>query len=169
MNIALVRRRLSTVAGVLLTLALLGLFFCAGAYLGQETTEPEVVTQYQIETKVTERVVYEPVEKVVVEKVEVPRKADHFNSVEELELWLSDNSIFASDCDDYALALQQMALGDGYIVSFEVIYTDEYNRVFKQKRLPPGTAHAVNLAVIGNEVYYIEPQNHEIAFAVYLD
>jgi hypothetical protein len=34
------------------------------------------------------------------------------------------------DCDDYAIELQMKALGDGYIVSFEIIGIAEYNGLF---------------------------------------
>ena len=73
------------------------------------------------------------------------------------------------DCDDYAIRLQDKALGDGYVMSFEVIHYAEYNALFKQKRIPNGAIHAVNSAILGNKVYYIEPQTHEIVFVAYLD
>ena len=54
-------------------------------------------------------------------------------------------------------------------MSFEVIRSAEYNILFKQKRIPSGAIHAINLVILGNEIYYIEPQTHEIAFVAYLD
>lgn len=157
--------------GVLLILATSSLAFCAGGYVGQITFEPQVIVDHQIVSTIIERAVYEPVEveKVIVEQVEVSKELHYFESLDELEQWLSSVSIFASDCDDFAIELQNQALKNSYIVSFEVIYPSEYNRLFKQKRLPGGIVHAINLAVIGNEVYYIEPQTHEVVFAAYLD
>ena len=73
------------------------------------------------------------------------------------------------DCEDYAIRLQEKALRDGYIISFEVIRSVEYNGLFKQKRIPNGAIHAINSVILGNEVYYIEPQTGEIAFVAYLD
>ena len=157
--------------GVFLMLVTSGLVFCAGGYVGQVTFEPQVMVDHQTVSRVVERVVYEPVEveKVIVEQVEVSKELHCFESLDELEQWLSGVSIFASDCDDFAIELQSQALKNGYILSFEIIYPSEYNSLFKQKRLPSSIVHAINLAVIGNEVYYIEPQTHEVVFAVYLD
>ena len=57
----------------------------------------------------------------------------------------------------------------GYIMSFEVIRSKEYNALFKQKRIPSGVIHAINSVILGNEIYYIEPQTREVAFVAYLD
>lgn len=65
--------------------------------------------------------------------------------------------------------LQEKALRDGYMMSFEVIRAVEYNTLFKQKQIPNGDIHAINSVILGNEVYYIEPQTREIVFVAYLD
>jgi len=127
--------------------------------------------------KVIEKEVY--VEKVIVKSVEIPQPLRHFQDLDELERWLGNevfkiqfnvaNNETEKDCDDYAIELQERALRDGYLVSFEVIHPAEYNTLFKRNRLPNGTIHAINSVIIENEVHYIEPQNHEIAFAAYLD
>ena len=120
----------------------------------------------------------------VVEYIErtqkIPAELRNFNDLEELEQWLvavdtnTTTVYFQSpgviiDCDDYALALQSKALTNGYIMSFEVISRNEYNAIFKSQ-LPSGQSlHAINLAIIGNSAYYIEPQTDEVTFAVYLD
>lgn len=54
------------------------------------------------------------------------------------------------------------------MMSFEVIHSVEYNTLFKQKQIPNGTIHAINSVILGNEVYYIEPQTREIIFVAYL-
>lgn len=59
------------------------------------------------------------------------------------------------DCDDYALMLQEEALQDGYMMSFGIIHSGEYNDLFQQEQVPDGTIHAINLVIIGNEVYYM--------------
>ena len=61
------------------------------------------------------------------------------------------------DCDDYAIALQQKALVDGYLISLEVIETSEYHGLFMNSELPPHSLHAINPAIIGNDAYYTEP------------
>ena len=134
--------------------------------------------------KVIERVEYAPVERAILNRIENPRSLSHFQDLEELERWLKNievrdigsdvlgkeiNGIKSFDCDDYALKLQERALRDGYIMSFEVIHSGEYNDLFKQGQIPVGTIHAINSVIIGNEVYYIEPKTHEIVFVAYLD
>ena len=173
--------------GVLFILALLTLVFCAGGYLGQATFEPKVTIDHEIHTihKVIDRVEYKPVERVVYEPVETPKPLRHFQNLDELEEWLENiggldtgfdvvnektgQRIKKFDCEDYAIRLQERALRDGYIVSFEVIHAAEYNALFKQKRIPNGAMHAINSVILGNEVYYIEPQTQEIVFVAYLD
>jgi len=78
----------------------------------------------------------------------------HFNSWEELEVWLANDDTnqreYSSDefnCINFALMLQQRALDSGYILSTEV--------------LPVGT-HWGNIAIIGDRIYLIEPQDDRI-------
>jgi hypothetical protein len=87
-----------------------------------------------------------------------------FNSVDELKAWLAQDAtnqtlyIFGNgcvsryDCDDYAMALVRNALLDGYLVSIQI----EDN-------------HMVNSTLIGNAIYYIEPQTDEVRFWGYRD
>ena len=180
-------------------LATLTLVFCTGGHLGQATFKPQVIIDHEIHTvdrviervvyesveTVVERVVYEPVETVIVKRIETPVLLRRFQDLDELEQWLGNNAVLdirfdvvdketgkhikRFDCDDYAIRLQDKALRDGYIMSFEVIHPVEYNALFKQKQIPSGAIHAVNSVILGNEVYYIEPQTHEIVFVAYLD
>jgi len=140
---------------------------------------------YKPVEKIIETIVYEPVEKVIVERIETTKPLRYFQSLEELEQWLvnikvldirfdvvdkeTSERIEKFDCEDYALRLQEKALRDGYIISFEVIHSAEYNALFKQKRIPANTIHAINSVILGNEIYYIEPQTHEVVFVAYLD
>lgn len=140
---------------------------------------------YKPVDRVKESIVIRPVEKVVIRHVETPQPLHHFQNLVELEQWLGNfgqldirfdvaeeetgQIIKEFDCDDYAVRLQEEALRDGYIISFEVIHSEEYNDLFKQKRIPRGATHAINSVIIGNEVYYIEPQTNEIVFAAYID
>jgi hypothetical protein len=140
---------------------------------------------YKPVDRVKESIVYRPVDRVIIRNVETPRPWQYFQNITELEQWLENfgdlyirfdvaeketgQLIDKFDCDDFALRLQEEAMRDGYIVSFQVIHSDEYNSLFKQKHLPHGATHAVNSVVIGNEVYYIEPQTNEIVFVAYLD
>ena len=179
--------RFTKALGVLFILATFTLVFCAGGYLGQATFEPKVVIDHEIHTihKVIERVEYKPIEKVGVKRIETPKPLRHFQNLDELEGWLGNIGVLdirfdvvneetgqrikKFDCEDYAIRLQEKALRDGYIISFEVIRSAEYNALFKQKRVPNGAIHAINSVILGNEVYYIEPQTHEIVLVAYLD
>jgi len=179
--------RFTKALGVLFILATLTLVFCAGGYLGQATFKPQVIVDHEIQTmdRVIEKVVYEPVERVILKRVETPKLLRHFQDLNELEQWLGNNAVLdirfnmvdketdqhikRFDCDDYAIRLQEKALRDGYIMSFEVIRYGEYNALFKQKQIPNGAIHAINSVILGNEVYYIEPQTREIVFVAYLD
>jgi hypothetical protein len=80
-----------------------------------------------------------------------------FESVDELKAWLAQDDtdstlyIFGSgcvstyDCDDYATALVYNALCDGYLVSTQI-----------------DDNHMLNSTIIGNNIYYIEPQNDNV-------
>jgi len=181
--------------GILFILATLTLVFCAGGYLGQATFEPQVIIVHEIHTidrvvyepveTVIEKVVYKPVETVIVKRVETPKLLRHFQDLDELEQWLGNmwvldirfdvvdketsQRIKRFDCEDYAIRLQGKALRDGYIMSFEVIRSVEYNALFNQQQIPNSAIHAINSVILGNEVYYIEPQTYEIVFVAYLD
>jgi len=78
----------------------------------------------------------------------------HFNSLEELKTWLvrddTDQMVYARDefnCINFALTLEERALADGYILSTEIL---------------PVAAHWVNIAVIGDRMYLIEPQDDRV-------
>jgi hypothetical protein len=87
-----------------------------------------------------------------------------FESLDELKAWLAEDDsnttlyIFGSgcianyDCDDFAAALVYNALCDGYAVSLQI----EGN-------------HMLNSTVIGNEIYFIEPQTDEVWLWGYRD
>jgi len=140
---------------------------------------------YKPTEKVIERVLYEPVERTILNRIENPKSLRYFQDLEELERWLENvevqdissdvmdkginQGVKSFDCDDYALKLQERALGDGYMMSFEVIHSSEYSDLFQQGQIPDGTIHAINSVIIGNEVYYIEPETHETVFVAYLD
>ena len=142
--------------------------FFLGAYIGQETFEPKVVTQVQYEVKYIESPVYKIVEKIMEVEVikEVPREIREFESLKELKQFLEDDDTnevlrlypikgtggvisFTGPCDHYALNLQRRALEAGYLMSIEIIERDN-------------EPHMMNSAVIGNEIYYIEPGTDEV-------
>jgi len=167
--------------------AALGVFSGACADIGESTGEQPAaeITGLTVESKLVARHTVEYIEKPVttIKYIECvssePVELRNFYDLDELKLWLANSESMttvhlqspdaAMDCDDYALALQQRALRDGFIMSFEIIDKDEYNALFGNP-LPSGQSlHAINLVIIGNSAYYIEPQTNEIVFAVNLD
>lgn len=138
--------------------------------------EKEVVREIEVVKEVVKKeieyrdVVREVVKEVTVEKLIEQRE---FSSEEELKKWLAEDdtetivyffvradgtevSSDEYDCDDYALELQQRASRNGYLMSVTIIEKND---------LP----HMINLATIGNDVYYIEPQTDEVWFYSHLD
>jgi hypothetical protein len=188
---------MATAAKTLLVIGALFLAFSTGIYAaGQARVEPRLTSDSQanidtnisrptVEYRVIESRTVQYVEKPVnvveyIERVKkIPVELRNFANLEELTQWLgavmnTTTVYFQSpnqtiDCDDYALALQQKALADGYLVSLEITETNEYNRLFKNSQLPPRTLHAINLILIGNDAYYIEPQTGEVVFVAFLD
>ena len=127
----------------------------------------EIVTEYAEVEKVVEREV-----EVIVE---VPIELRDFESVEELREWLGEECHFiifgakdkVYDCDNHSLWLQKKGLKDGYLVNYEAIMPDEYNKYFKNMEIDG--LHAINSVIIGNDFYYIEPQTREIVWRGSLD
>ncbi len=174
----------------LIGLGVLALAFYAGTYFSPVAVALAPRTTAVIDPSVKSRLVerhtvqYINVPVTVVEYIErtqkIPAELRNFNDLEELEQWLvavdtNTSTVYFQfpdapvDCDDYALALQSKALTNGYILSFEIISRSEYKAAFRNQ-LPSGQSlHAINLAVIGNSAYYIEPQTGEVVLAAHLD
>ena len=112
----------------------------------------------------------EVIKEVIVEK---PIELGEFTSLEELKAWLAEDDtdeyvyLVAGedgvlrpsdkyDCDDYALQLQSRAAKSGFLMSATII----------EKQ---GKPHMINLAIIGNDIYYIEPQTDQVWFHCHKD
>ena len=184
--------------GVVKTIIAVGLLasvFCIGVRFAPATYEPQtnvdtnanINTDFSptVESRVIATHTVEYIEKPVIEVkyvervTSIPIELRNFTDLEELKQWIEDRNkittvLFQSadtlvDCDDYAFELQQNALADGYVMSFQIIEPDKYNSLFESSQLPLNTLHAINLVIIGNNAYYIEPQTGEIVFAAQLD
>ncbi len=175
---------------ILLAIGVLSLTFGIVVPANQATSEIPITTNLNssfkpsVECRVVESHTIQYVDRPVTEVKyiecvkSVPVELRNFNDLKELEQWVGGmekitvirfESLDATiDCDDYALWMQQKALADGYIMSFQVIAWSEYNTIFRTK-LPTGSLHAINLAIVGNNAYFIEPQTGEVVFAAYLD
>ena len=93
-------------------------------------------------------------------KILAPKELRNFSSIEELELFLAEDKTNEQeyidsefDCDDFALMLQHNALEKGYIMNCQTLFT----------------AHVLNMVIIENEIYYIEPMTDEIIFLTHAD
>ena len=179
----------------LVAVVILAILFSTGVVIGQATSAPQTTTNTNtnldtsfkptVETQLVETHTVQYIDRPVtevkyVERVKrVPIELRNFSDLEELKQWLEDRKNVTTvrfqstdtivDCDDYALELQHKALADGYLISLEIIGPSEYNGIFKNSELPPNTLHAINLVIIGNDAYYIEPQTDEVVFAAQLD
>lgn len=78
-----------------------------------------------------------------------------FETVQELKAWLYQDDTDSSPyrpgfiCGDFAVMLRDRALEDGFLLGIHVV------------EKPQGT-HAVNCALIGHRLYFIEPQTDEV-------
>ena len=175
----------------LVTVVILAILFSTGVIIGQATSAPQTTTNTTtsfkptVETQLVETHTVQYIDRLVtevkyVERVKrIPIELRNFSDLEELKQWLEDTKNVTTvrfqspdtivDCDDYALELQHKALADSYIMSFEIIGESEYNVLFKTPLPPSQSLHAINLVIIGNDAYYIEPQTDEVVFVAQLD
>jgi molybdopterin converting factor small subunit len=145
-----------------------------------EPFQPPTVEARLVETHTIEYIEETVIEREYVDVIQqVETEISNFKTLDELKGWMNNTYNQATirfqqadtviDCDDYAFEMQREALKDGYIISFEIISVSEYNELFSYQLPETGSLHAINLAIIGNSVYYIEPQTGETVHAAYLD
>ncbi len=176
------------ISGALFTAVVLVVLFSLSGPLGQTGFEPRITTIIEptVQCRLVETHTVQYVDRPVTvvehhERVKtIPVELRNYKDLEELKQGLAEGNTNRTtvyfqrpdvtiDCDDFALALQQKALSDGYVMSFQIIASGEYNSLFKSGKMPANTLHAINLAIIGNDAYYVEPQAGEVVFAVHLD
>jgi hypothetical protein len=80
----------------------------------------------------------------------------------------SGKAAFNGQCEDLALQLRDRAMAAGRHLSIEVLNPEEYKKWYGQS-VGSGNYHAICMARIGNEFWYIEPSNDKCWLAVYLD
>jgi len=73
------------------------------------------------------------------------------------------------DCDDFALRLRLNALAMDKYISVVWIGHGEFQRLFGQPLDPQYDGHIMNAAIVGNWLYYIEPQTDQIFPGIMLD
>ena len=157
--------------------------FLAGGALNERLMKPEIV-EVPVEVEAVKwkdsrrEFVYLEAEPVI-EIVEVAVELRNFESTEELENWLSENHIdeavmlYASgkrfDCDDYARRLIKDARADGFQLWLQVLLPD-YRRPDTGERVTESDeAHALCSAIIGDRLYFIEPQTDDYWFVAKVD
>ncbi len=115
------------------------------------------------------------VDREVIKEVIVEKHIEfgEFTSLEQLRAWLAEDDtdeyihLVAGndgvcrqsdnyDCDDYAAQLQLRAAKSGFLMSVTIIEEQ-------------GKPHMINLACIGNNICYIEPQTDEVWFYCHRD
>ncbi len=117
----------------------------------EETSQQVVLTNQQIGLANT------TIEELKQKLAEYRAQPREFVSLDELKAWLGKDDtestlyIFGAgfltgyDCDDYATALVQNALSSGFLISTQIVGD-----------------HMLNSTIIGNEIYFIEPQNDKV-------
>ena len=100
---------------------------------------------------------------IITETIYEYKDLRYFNDTEELFAWLAQDNTdgFISftngyDCDDYARDLQKAAANDGYLISTELDYI-------------LGKLHMINSTIIGNNLYFVEPQTDRFWMRTVLD
>jgi len=128
----------------------------------QNTIQPVAKTA-EVTKYITQEV---PVEVIVY------RDLEPFSSERELSGFLrndrTDKAMIIGDCEDYALTLRENAAKIGKRMDFYVTIPADYNKWFEE-RLTGTEHHAINLAIIGNKIYLIEPQTDEWHWVYNLD
>jgi len=108
-------------------------------------------------------------------------KLRYFKSTDELKAFLEESDVDhhvylkpgqdwrTYDCDDYAIALRDDALSKGFFMNIQAVW--RYRRPDTGELITGSynEGHALNSTIIGNEVYFIEPQTDEFWLAAYLD
>lgn len=133
---------------------------------------------------ITKEVVKEvPLVKEVLVNHEVPVKLADWESSDELKAFLKEDGTdrhvflkandngtvsFLGQCEDFAIQLRDNAMVKGKYLSITSLSSDEYYKWYG-KTLSANTYHAINMARILNEFWYIEPANDRCWKALLLD
>jgi hypothetical protein len=177
---------LSKIFLILLVVALAGNFFCWGLIYHEIGAVPEIIGRtimgYINQSAVKPEVVNTVTEKIIIEKVpvieyveiekEVPAELKQFESEEALTAWLDADKTnelpYIKDlfeCENFARTLIRHALREGYYLSFQVL--KNYTRPDTNEFI--AGPHAINSTIIGNVIYFIDPQTDDFWLAYVLE
>ncbi len=136
----------------------------------------KVYVDREVERIITQEILIEKEVEVIIEKATL-RDLIEFESLEALETWA--NTTYWSlklkekdrmwDCDDYAAAFQEWAINQGYWMSITPVYLGDVwgvNVFPKNLQFP---YHMGNMTMIGNDIYYIEPQTGKVTWLINRD
>lgn len=113
-------------------------------------------------------------------KVEVPMENEDWDSLEELKDFLTEHEDeffvqalagkdgifqFSGQCVGYAIGLREVAASYGKNLEIQCLSPSEYRRIFGKRK---DTHHAVNMAIVGYELYYIEPEDRTVRLGGYI-
>ena len=168
-------------AASVLTLLLYGAFILTPVEVVESPVIPTthfvpVVEYVEVEVEV-EKLVHHYIE------IEVPVKLEDWESVEELEAFLkadnTDSHIylkaggdgvikFDGQCEDVAIQLRDRAMAEGKHLEVVPLHRAEYLKWYNEE-IEVGRYHAICMAIIGNEFWYVEPSDDRCWRALYLD
>ena len=164
--------------------------YVLGYQNGYNAYQPRTITEtVQLPPVVTHEVqaiyVDKPVEKIVYQDKIKFQKLTDFASLEELQAFLAQDNTsewliltasssgtvqFDGACEDYAFQLRDRASQIGKRLETELLTKSEYAKYYGEYGgLGVNDMHMVNKAVIGNDVYLIEPQDDRVWKVVELD
>jgi hypothetical protein len=108
-------------------------------------------------------------------KGDIYRQVD-WDSLEDLAKFLArdttDQYTWTSetfDCDDFAMRLRTNALGQDKYLSIVWIGPSDFQRFYGVPLDPQYDGHIMNAAIVGNWIYYIEPQTDQIFLGIMID
>ena len=94
--------------------------------------------------------------------VDVPTQLKDFDNLEQLKAWVNNHAVYGVGtglCGDKAIAYKDMAAQEGYYLSLQAV---ENGMIFGIKVIDISVPHMGNLALIGKDVYYVDPQTKGI-------
>ena len=131
------------------------IIFSSGIAYGQATVKPQILTRTEyVPSYIVSEV--EPIPEVQVTTEVYPTDFRQFESQVELGKWQAEHYLELQElgkqnnwiCVDYALGLQRIAWGEGYLMSVETLI-DKGGK----------TGHMINSTVIGDDIIFLEPQS----------
>ena len=133
-------------------------------YLAGKLAEAITYAQTVRIVEVEKRIMIEPKNWVSLVELEEFLDGDNTNEV----LVFTANATFNSSCEDRAFQLRKRAFDIGKRLEMEAITPAEYKKWYDDT-IASNKLHAICKAIIGNDVWYIEPADDRHWIGAYLD